>query len=49
MSSRIEQIIEEIEEETERVTKATKIFNLDIQAIVDLCTEESVKKAVAVE
>ena len=29
-------IIEEIEEETERVTKATKIFNLDIQAIVDL-------------
>ena len=37
-------IIEEIEEETERVTKATKIFNLDIQAIVDLCTEESVKK-----
>ena len=37
-------IIEEIEEETERVTKATKIFNLDIQAIVDLCTDEAVKK-----
>ena len=37
-------IIEEIEEETERVTKATKIFNLDIQAIVDLCAEESVEK-----
>lgn len=37
-------IIEEIEEETERATKATKIFNLDIQSIVDLCTEEAVKR-----
>lgn len=37
-------IIEEIEEETERVTKPTKLFNLDIQTIVDICTDENVKK-----
>ena len=37
-------IIEQIELETERVTKPTKVFNLDIQATVDLCTDETVKK-----
>lgn len=37
-------IIEEIEAETERVTKPTKLFNLDIQAIVDICSDEAVKK-----
>ena len=37
-------IIEENEAEVERVTKATKMFNLNISSVLDLCTEPSVKK-----
>ena len=37
-------IIEKTESEIERVTKATKIFNLNIASVLDLCTELSVKK-----
>ena len=36
-------IVEENEAEVERVTKATKIFNLNIASVLDLCTEPSVK------
>lgn len=37
-------IIEENEAEIERVTKATKLFNLNVSSVLDLCTELSVKK-----
>ena len=37
-------IIEENEAEIERVTKATKLFNLNVSSVLDLCTEPSVKK-----
>ena len=37
-------IIEENEAEIERVTKATKLFNLNVSSVLDLCTEASVKK-----
>lgn len=36
-------IVEQIEAESERVTKATKMFNLNIASVLDLCTEPSVK------
>jgi len=36
--------IENLEAETERVTRPTKIFNLNIQAIIDMCTSEPLKK-----
>ena len=37
-------IIEENEAEIERVTKATKLFNLNVSSVLDLSTEASVKK-----
>lgn len=37
-------IVEENEAEIERVTKATKLFNLNVSSVLDLCTEPSVKK-----
>lgn len=37
-------IIEETEAETERVTKATKMFNLNIASVLDLCSDMAVKK-----
>lgn len=37
-------IIEENEAEIERVTKATKIFNLNIASVLDLCSDVTVKK-----
>ena len=37
-------IVEKTEAEAERVTKATKIFNLNIASVVDLCTDATVKK-----
>ena len=37
-------IVEQTEAESERVTKATKMFNLNIASVLDLCTEPSVKK-----
>ena len=37
-------IIEENEAEIKRVTKATKLFNLNVSSVLDLCTEASVKK-----
>ena len=36
-------IVEQTEAESERVTKATKMFNLNIASVLDLCTEPSVK------
>ena len=36
-------IVEQAEAESERVTKATKMFNLNIASVLDLCTEPSVK------
>ena len=36
-------IVEATEAESERVTKATKMFNLNIASVLDLCTEPSVK------
>lgn len=36
--------IVEIDAQTERVTKAVKMFNLNIQSTVDLCADEAVKK-----
>lgn len=36
--------IEETEAEDERVTNAIKLFNLNIAAVVDLCTDATVKK-----
>ena len=36
-------IVEATEAESERVTKATKMFNLNIALVLDLCTEPSVK------
>ena len=37
-------IIEETEAESERVTKATKMFNLNIASVLDLCSDAAVKK-----
>lgn len=37
-------IIETIESETDKATESVKKFNLDIQSIVDLCTDETVKE-----
>ena len=37
-------IIEENEAEIERVTKATKMFNLNIASVLDLCSDVTVKK-----
>lgn len=37
-------IVEQTEAESERFTKATKMFNLNIASVLDLCTEPSVKK-----
>lgn len=36
-------IVEKTEAGVERVTKATKMFNLNIASVLDLCTEPSVK------
>lgn len=36
-------IVEQTEAESERVTKATKMFNLNIASVLDLCTEPSAK------
>lgn len=40
----VRDIIENTEAEVERVTKATKMFNLNIAALVDLCSDATVKK-----
>ena len=37
-------IVEATEAEIERVTKAAKLFNLNVSSVLDLCTEPSVKK-----
>lgn len=37
-------IVEETEAESERVTKATKMFNLNIASVLDLCNDVTVKK-----
>lgn len=36
--------VEEMEEDAERVTKAVKLFQLNISAIVDCCTDTEIKK-----
>ena len=37
-------IVEQTEAESERVTKATKMFNLNIASVLDLCNDVTVKK-----
>lgn len=37
-------IVEQTEAESERVTKATKMFNLNIASVLDLCNDAAVKK-----
>ena len=37
-------IVEKTEAEVERVTKATKMFNLNIASVLDLCSDATVKK-----
>ena len=37
-------IVEATEAESERVTKATKMFNLNIASVLDLCNDAAVKK-----
>lgn len=37
-------IIEETEAESERITKATNMFNLSVASVLDLCTDPAVKK-----
>ncbi len=37
-------IVDQTEAESERVTKATKMFNLNIASVLDLCNDAAVKK-----
>lgn len=39
--------VKEVETEGERVTRATKMFNLNISAVIDMCKDADVKKELA--